>query len=753
MNNPKHLQGQGKSLATKIYGGVLLAGAFFFVLGILVITTLAWALRSHHILVEKTLPLLEVTHRLERSVFDYLLITRSESLFASDHAAVSSDQLAQLQQTVNDHLSQLQTLTPDGGTDDLIEITEQLRLMFANANSTHDMLLPTHRKLSQQLEAHRAQIESDITKAQALLQRHNILQATDNDAIDFLQLRKVLSSLNEPIFKYAIGQGLEAIEPVQVQFTKAVRAMARLNVLLPNEPIRKNLAEINRNFLFHAVDKDGFFACALATETNISRFRSIDRINRAAERLLKDRLINIVTLAKTRAQNEQQHVKSQLRRDLWVTVILVIVICIATFSVIYLYIKPQLVDRLRHLALWINRISAGDYTQQVDINGNDEIARMSAVLERFRTQLIERDELNNFIQMNEIYLHRIIEYAADGLLTLDHNGRIETYNPACEAIFGFSKEDVTKKNLTIDDLIVSFHDLRDDLARQSATEGLVCYGHHADGHQVPLEISLNKISLPKGDQTVLIIRDVSERRQAEQDREQLIEQLTDSNNELERFAYIASHDLQEPLRMVRNFCDLLAKRYSEQLDDNARQYIDIAVSSAARMQDLIEDLLEYARISETVEHNTEVDLNQVVTTALENVGMTVEQVQAQVNVATLPRVFGNHIRFIRVFTNIFSNALKYQAVGNVPAVMVDALQCDGGWQVNVQDNGIGMKAEYCEQIFLPFNRLHGKGEFAGTGIGLAICRKILTMLGGKIWISSQPGEGSTVHLFFPNRQL
>jgi light-regulated signal transduction histidine kinase (bacteriophytochrome) len=227
------------------------------------------------------------------------------------------------------------------------------------------------------------------------------------------------------------------------------------------------------------------------------------------------------------------------------------------------------------------------------------------------------------------------------------------------------------------------------------------------------------------------------------------EEILHSNIELERFAYVASHDLQEPLRMVTNFTELLQKRYGEKLDDTAKEYIDFAANGARRMQDLVNDLLEYARIGQEAESFKATDLNQTMKTIKENLKDSIDSTHAIVSYDTLPVVHTNPIRIMRVIQNLIGNSIKYQKENAQPKIIVSTAEQSGFWEISIKDNGIGMKQEYCEKIFEPFKRLHAKNEYSGTGMGLSICRKLIEGFGGKIWAHSTLGEGTVFTFTMP----
>jgi len=220
-----------------------------------------------------------------------------------------------------------------------------------------------------------------------------------------------------------------------------------------------------------------------------------------------------------------------------------------------------------------------------------------------------------------------------------------------------------------------------------------------------------------------------------------IEKLAVSNEELERFAYVSSHDLQEPLRMVASFLQLLQKKYEHQLDDTAQKYINFAIDGADRMKILILDLLEFSRISSLAADHTIIDLSEVVTKTRMALKSVIDESEAKINVSLLPKVCGNESQLSQLFQNLISNAIKYRD-GLTPEIEITCSETPGEWQFCVQDNGIGIDAKFYDKIFIIFQRLHSKKHYSGTGIGLAICKKIAELHGGKIWVEPAKGQGS-----------
>ncbi|WP_432104042.1 sensor histidine kinase [Streptomyces sp. bgisy091] len=239
-----------------------------------------------------------------------------------------------------------------------------------------------------------------------------------------------------------------------------------------------------------------------------------------------------------------------------------------------------------------------------------------------------------------------------------------------------------------------------------------------------------------------------------QDRETLLSEQTAelrrSNSELEQFAYVASHDLQEPLRKVASFCQLLEKRYGDELDDRGRQYIDFAVDGAKRMQVLINDLLTFSRVGRVQQSWKPVDLDASLDRALSNLTLAVEDSGATVvRDDHLPELLGEATSLTMVWQNLIGNAIKFRR-DDVPCrISVGCVQEGEYWHLSVADNGIGIAPEFADKVFIIFQRLHARDEYEGTGIGLSLCRKIIEFHGGRIWLDPEPAEGTLIHFTLP----
>jgi len=253
---------------------------------------------------------------------------------------------------------------------------------------------------------------------------------------------------------------------------------------------------------------------------------------------------------------------------------------------------------------------------------------------------------------------------------------------------------------------------------------------------------------PQPGQFATVFMDVTERKAAEERLQSTLADLEHSNKELEQFAYIASHDLQEPLRMVSSYTQLLAQRYESQLDDKARKYIHYAVDGAIRMQSLINDLLAYSRVGTRGRTPEPADAHAILGEAIRNLASAIEENRAIITSEDLPTVRADGSHLLLVFQNLLANAIKFRGK-DLPCIHVSAQERPADWVFSVKDNGIGIEPQHAERVFVIFQRLHTREEYPGTGIGLSICQRIIERHGGKIWFESEPGIGTTFFFTVP----
>jgi PAS domain S-box-containing protein len=352
----------------------------------------------------------------------------------------------------------------------------------------------------------------------------------------------------------------------------------------------------------------------------------------------------------------------------------------------------------------------------------------------------------------------LLEAAPDAMVVVNQGGGIVLLNVQAEKQFGYHRDELVGqkvKNIIpegfAERLIAdALRSAEDALAQQIGT-GIELTGRRKNGSDFPIEIMLSPLESAEGILVTAAIRDISVRKKSEEHLVKTVEELKRSNDELQQFAYVASHDLQEPLRMVASYTQLLAKRYKGRLDSDADEFIAYAVDGSNRMQGLIQDLLAYSRAGTNGKALRKISSENALKEALTNLRATIEESGAVVTHDSLPALRTDDTQLAQVFQNLVGNAIKYHSA-ELPRVHVSATKTGGHeWIFSVRDNGLGIDPQYFERIFILFQRLHGRTEFKGTGIGLAICKKMLARLGGRIWVESQPEKGSTFYFALPER--
>jgi len=368
-----------------------------------------------------------------------------------------------------------------------------------------------------------------------------------------------------------------------------------------------------------------------------------------------------------------------------------------------------------------------------------------------------KDAEEHLAQMEGRY-RGLLEAAPDAMVVVNQSGEIVLLNVQAEKQFGYRRDELVGqrvKNIIPEGFAERLiadgtRSAAEALAQQIGT-GIELSGRRKNGSEFPIEIMLSPLENAEGILVTAAIRNISVRKDADLQLVQKVEELNRSNEELQQFSYVASHDLQEPLRMVASYTQLLASRYKGKLDADAEEFIDFAVDGCNRMQRLIQDLLAYSRSGTDGKALQKRSSEDALNNALKNLSGTLAESGAVVTHDALPVITTDDTQLEHVFQNLVGNAIKYRGT-EVPTVHISAARKGlDEWTFSVRDNGLGIEAQYFERIFILFQRLHGRTEFQGTGIGLAICKKIVEGLGGRIWVESQLGKGSTFYFALPQR--
>lgn len=352
---------------------------------------------------------------------------------------------------------------------------------------------------------------------------------------------------------------------------------------------------------------------------------------------------------------------------------------------------------------------------------------------------------------------KVFESDLEAVLIVDRHAGIVHASHMTQSISGYTPQELRGHSAAM--LLsprnrLSFDDIWQEVVLDGDWHGNVWH-RHANGADYLARMSIAAVKNESGEATHYVIEysDTTEAWEAEKALTARTEELARSNRELEQFAYVASHDLQEPLRMVASYTQLLARRYKGKLDADADEFIGYAVDGATRMQALINDLLKLSRVGTRGKAFVEVDGGKLVDAALANLAIALRESGAKVSRDATPTLFGDDTQLIQLFQNLIGNALKFSRPGVAPEIHVGAKRIGRAWELSVRDNGIGIAPEYFERIFIIFQRLHSKAEYPGTGIGLSLCKKIVERHGGRIWVESRPGEGACFFFTIPDREV
>jgi len=404
--------------------------------------------------------------------------------------------------------------------------------------------------------------------------------------------------------------------------------------------------------------------------------------------------------------------------------------------------------RIRDLAVLIG-LASGALTLLVYASFGYMARRLLSDLAESARSLFDQKEL----------LEVTLASIGDGVVATDIDGRVTFFNRVAQALSGWRGEqalghpvgDILRLERSSDDSVAENPAITAMRERRSVdhSSGVVLVGR--DGQRTHVDVNGAPTFDPEGKLvgSVLVLHDMTERERAERQIRQRTEELARSNRDLEQFAYVASHDLQEPLRAVAGPLQLLQRRYQDQLDARADEFIGHAVDGATRMQTLIDDLLSYSRVGRFEDPTQPVSAEQALEFALKNLVVVIEETGARIEHETLPVVQAISSQLALLFQNLIGNALKFRRKERTPVIRVRAEPLDGEWRFSVADNGIGISEQYFERIFVIFQRLHTRREYPGTGLGLALCKRIVEHHGGQIWVESTPGEGTTFFFTLP----
>jgi len=348
----------------------------------------------------------------------------------------------------------------------------------------------------------------------------------------------------------------------------------------------------------------------------------------------------------------------------------------------------------------------------------------------------------------DLYRMQVREMSGYAMFTIDLRGIVTSWNAGVQKLLGYTEQEWIGQSASIiftpADKAVEMckSEMRKADETGSATD--IRWHRRKDGSEFFANGFMNPIRNEQGE-----LMGFAKIMSDETARKQLQDSLTESNSALEQFAYVASHDLQEPLRTMGAYAQMLTQRYKGKLDADADKFLGFIVDAAGRMSKLVQDLLAYARLATEEERPSSIALDEDLEAALTHLNQAIEEAGARVTHDPLPTLQADRGQMVRLFQNLVGNAVKYRSADRQSKVHISAEQNGNEWVISVRDNGIGFDQKYASTIFLPFKRLHTAGEYTGTGVGLAICSRIVKAQGGRIWAESRSGEGTTIRFTLP----
>jgi PAS domain S-box-containing protein len=438
---------------------------------------------------------------------------------------------------------------------------------------------------------------------------------------------------------------------------------------------------------------------------------------------------------------------SEIKKKVALSVAATTVSTVFILGIIIYFVMMHFTRPIEELTTGVATFGKGNLSHRVEVRAKDELGMLANsfnnMAEELQKTTVSRD-----------YVDSIIRGMIDALIVVDPEARIRTVNSATCQLLGYQEKELigqpvetvfaSGKQTPLEEINLQ------KIVKEGELKNYETSWKTKRGAMVPVLFGGSVMKNEEGRILCIICtaRDITERKEAEEKLQETMAELERSNTELEQFAYVASHDLQEPLRMVGSFTELLARRYKGNLDADADEFIAYVVDGASRMQKMINALLAYSRVGTRGKRFAPTDCQIILQQALDNLQVAIKESGAEVTHEPLPTVTADASQLLQLFQNLLANAIKFRS-DQPPRIHIGAKRKEDAWLFSVQDNGIGIAEEFFDRIFIVFQRLCDKEQYPGTGIGLSICRKIVARHGGHIWVESELGKGATFYFTIP----
>ena len=697
-----------------------------------------------------TVPFLTKAQQLSTEVSSYILMLEQLTNFDTQLDFLKfKKQITQKENSFSSHVRKLERKTSDDN-EGIVKLKSILQQISLNTKKLEQERLVSYKNALAKEKHFINQTLKTLRKSLLILRRLSITTTTKANDLKLLiaTIRNDLLQLEALVGQLQNRYTRKAILKIKERYTTLTRNISIKILELPEIYKQEIAAEVS--ILFDQIGvHSGLFHSQLRLSEIINKTTQIILKHKALQQTLDKNILELISEAKIQTDKQMKKLSNKMNQNLFTFYVLICGAVFVSILLITVYIYPRVIKRISNLSQQTNQIALGNYDTSIDTHGTDEISQMSQALESFKQSLIAKQQAEKRLVESEQRYDVAVRGSSVGLWDWNVKTNELYWSPRFRELLGISENEFVPHHSEFENRLHP-NDHQDVMTaleqhlKQKKPYDIEYKILHNNGHYLWFHARGQAIWNNADEPTRMAgsVDDISDKKQAE-------EELIRSNIELERFAFIASHDLQEPLRMITNFTALLKEEYSSKFDKTAGQYMEFVQSAAYRMQALIADLLEYSRAGEDITQLEDINVNDLMHVIKDSFKDAVEQNHAIIEFDQLPVINTNAVRLSRILQNLVGNALKYKRNGVPTEVKISAEKSDSSWVFSVSDNGIGIKQDYIDQIFVLFKRLHNKNEYTGTGIGLSICKKLVESIGGKIWVESEVGKGSTFYFSIP----